>query len=214
MSAAVKQNFQTYMDIAYKAGNYKICGATCTTYVDHIAIAGWFRIPYCSGAFIVPKEYVFGLFINNSTSDTTSANTFNATKAELLREQIRAGLQSCMIANKSLDVDGNSGADALTDGLLLVRYLFGLTGPSLTNAAIGTNATRSTPAATQQYMDAMRLVLDVDGNGQADALTDGLMLIRYLFGVRGTALINNAIGTGATRTTAAQIEPFLQSLMP
>jgi hypothetical protein len=38
---------------------------------------------------------VFGIFINNSTSDTTSSATFNATKAELLREQIHAGLASC-----------------------------------------------------------------------------------------------------------------------
>ena len=83
------------MDLAYKAGNYKICGATCATYVDHISIAGWARIPFCSGGAFTTKQYVFGLFINNSTSDTTSSATFNATKAELLREQIHAGLASC-----------------------------------------------------------------------------------------------------------------------
>ena len=56
--------------------------------------------------------------------------------------------------------------------------------------------------------------LDVDGNGVADALTDGLIAIRYLFGLRGNALIQNAIGPGATRTTAAQIENYLRSVTP
>ena len=50
-------------------------------------------------------------------------------------------------------------------------------------------------------------------NGEADALTDGLMLIRYLFGLRGAALTAGAIGPGATRT-GAQIETYIQSLMP
>ena len=57
-------------------------------------------------------------------------------------------------------------------------------------------------------------VSDIDGNNSQDALTDGLLLIRYLFGLRGQTLISGAIGPGATRTTSAQIEPYLQTLMP
>ncbi|MBI5877689.1 MAG: serine hydrolase [Chloroflexi bacterium] len=94
MPGVLTQTFMSRMDLAYKAGNYKICGATCATYVDHIAIAGWAQIPFCTGP-ASSKQYVFGLFINNATSDTNSGNTFNATKAELLREQIRDGLASC-----------------------------------------------------------------------------------------------------------------------
>lgn len=214
MSFAVKSAFQNRMNLAYKAGNYKLCGGTCATYVDHVSIAGWAQIPFCNGSTIGSKEFVFGTFLNNSTSDTTSASTFNATRSELLREQIREGLASCMTANKTLDIDGNMRYDALTDGLLLIRYLFNISGTNLTSGVIGANATRSTPAATQQYMDLMRLVLDVDGNGQADALTDGIMLLRYIFNLRGNSLVNGAIGLNATRTTAAQIEPFLQSMVP
>ena len=113
-----------------------------------------------------------------------------------------------------LDVDGNGTYDALTDGLLVLRWLFGLTGPSLVNGAIGTGATRTTSTDVIAYLNSVRPVLDVDGNGQFDALTDGLMIIRYLFGLRGNSLIVGAVGTGATRTTAAAIETYIQGLMP
>jgi hypothetical protein len=55
---------------------------------------------------------------------------------------------------------------------------------------------------------------DIDGNGQADALTDGLMLLRYLFNLRGNALISGAVAGDATRTTATDIEAYIVSLMP
>ena len=56
--------------------------------------------------------------------------------------------------------------------------------------------------------------MDVDGNGTYDALTDGLLMIRYLFGLRGNALIANAIGANATRTTSQAIEVYLASMVP
>lgn len=95
MPTALKTAFQNRMNLAYKAGNYKICGSTCASYVDHISIAGWAQIPFCGAGNPASRQYVFGVFIYNSTSDTTSGNTFNATKAELLREQIHAGLATC-----------------------------------------------------------------------------------------------------------------------
>lgn len=54
--------------------------------------------------------------------------------------------------------------------------------------------------------------LDVDGNGVTDALTDGILLMRYVFGVRGEALIRGVIGPGAARTTSGQIEAYLSTL--
>jgi hypothetical protein len=114
----------------------------------------------------------------------------------------------------NIDIDGNGNYDALTDGLLIVRYLFGLNGASLTGGAIGPGATRTTPIEIAQYLDSIKAQLDVDGNGNEDALTDGLMLTRYLFGLRGSSLISGAIGAGATRTTAAEIEAYIQSLLP
>lgn len=94
MSTALKTAFEDDIYLAYKAGNYKLCtDEWCTTYVDHISIFGYAQIPFCDTGG--PRQYVFGLFIYNATSDEDSSATFTATKAELLREQIRDGLASC-----------------------------------------------------------------------------------------------------------------------
>lgn len=51
--------------------------------------------------------------------------------------------------------------------------------------------------------------LDADGNGSIDALTDGLLIMRAMFGLTGTAVTSNAIGGGVpTRTTWVQLRDF------
>ena len=118
------------------------------------------------------------------------------------------------IAPLRIDIDVNGDYEALTDGLMILRYLFGLAGPAVITGAIGPNALVSDPSHVQSRLQDLRPLFDLDGNGAADALTDGLMLIRYLFGLRGTAMTSSAIGTGATRTTAAEIESYIGSLQP
>ncbi|MEO8136872.1 MAG: hypothetical protein ABI831_23210, partial [Betaproteobacteria bacterium] len=49
---------------------------------------------------------------------------------------------------------------------------------------------------------------DVDGNGTPDALTDGLVILRAMFGLTGTPVTNGAIGAGATRATWAALRAF------
>jgi hypothetical protein len=44
--------------------------------------------------------------------------------------------------------------------------------------------------------------LDIDANGQVSALTDGVLLVRYLFGVRDTALTQGALTQGALAPNA------------
>jgi len=112
-----------------------------------------------------------------------------------------------------VDVDANNPTryDALTDGLMILRYLFSLN--AVVNGALGPNATRTTDAAVIQHLTNIKPLLDVDGNGQADALSDGLMILRYLFGLRGPTLTANAIGSGAMRTTPAAIESYLASIL-
>ncbi len=116
----------------------------------------------------------------------------------------------------SLDVDASLTStryNALTDGRLVMRYLLGLSGSSLTTGALGPTAGRTSPAAITAYLDAMRNALDVDGDTNTDALTDGVLILRYLLGLTGSALTQNALAPGATRN-AAQIEAYLLGLMP
>ncbi len=94
MSSANKAWFLNSMDLAYKAGNYNLCtSVACTSLMYDIAISGWAKIPFCDAGG--PRQFVFGTFINTATNPTNSAAAFNSTKAELLREQIHAGLATC-----------------------------------------------------------------------------------------------------------------------
>ena len=113
-----------------------------------------------------------------------------------------------------IDVDGNNSYHPLTDGVLLMRYLLGVSGAPLTAGALGTLPTRTAPLAIVDYLDNLAPLLDVDGNGKADALTDGVILLRYLFGLRGAPLIAGAVGVGATRSVFDQIETQIRVVAP
>ena len=51
--------------------------------------------------------------------------------------------------------------------------------------------------------------MDVDGNGRIESTTDGLLMMRYMLGIRGSALVSGALGAGASRTLPADIENYL-----
>lgn len=127
-------------------------------------------------------------------------------------------LIACLISSASIasqyDVDGNGADDALTDGLLVLRHQFGLEGISLTAGALASDATITSPEAIGSYIDARVAIFDLDGNGSMDALTDGLLLLRYLFGLDGDALTNGVIGSGATRDSSAEISAHIAGTSP
>jgi hypothetical protein len=114
----------------------------------------------------------------------------------------------------SLDLDGDLKYDALTDGLLILRGLFGLDGESLVAGAISPNATYTSAVNIEERIITLNDLTDIDGNGQIDALTDGLLTLRYLFGLEGESLINGVLGQDATRVTPAEIEAHLETLIP
>jgi CxxC motif-containing protein (DUF1111 family)/predicted lipoprotein with Yx(FWY)xxD motif len=111
------------------------------------------------------------------------------------------------------DMDANDEADALTDGLLMLRYSFGLRGVSLTADAISPDSSMSDGDVEARIVN-MMTIADVDGDGNVDALTDGLLLLRYLFGLRDSALISDVLSSGALRTTSTDVTNYLDSYMP
>ncbi|KPA11310.1 secreted protein containing Na-Ca exchanger/integrin-beta4 domain protein [Candidatus Magnetomorum sp. HK-1] len=115
----------------------------------------------------------------------------------------------------NLDVDQNGSVDGGTDGLLLIRYLFENTGENLVKSVVANNCNRCEVMDIENYLnDAKSAILDVDGNGQADGGTDGLLLIRYIFENRGENLIRGVVASDCTRCTAEEIENYLAPLCP
>ena len=112
----------------------------------------------------------------------------------------------------TLDVDGNGILAPLTDGLLVLRHLFSFSGGSLIANAVGVNCTRCTGPEITTYLNGLGNTLNIDGNPQLDPLTDGLLVLRYLFGFTGTTLTGGAVGSMCTRCDAAAIVPYLQTL--
>lgn len=113
----------------------------------------------------------------------------------------------------SWDIDNDGNTDALTDGLLLLRFSFELTGDSLTSGAISAESNLS-PSEVETKLNATQAIADIDGNGEVDALTDGILLLRYLFDVSGDSLIDGAISTNATRNTVSAINQYIQQYLP
>ncbi len=116
------------------------------------------------------------------------------------------------VQNRTLDIDGDGEIRPLTDGLLVLRYLFGFRGETLTQGLIGLAATRTAATAIEQHLAGLGDALDIDDDGESRPLTDGLLVLRYLFGFRGEALIQGVTGTSGQCVTATCIEQLLDQM--
>ncbi len=111
------------------------------------------------------------------------------------------------------DFDGNGDADALTDGLIMMRYSFGLRGDSMADNVMAANSVMSAPQVEERIQKSMQIA-DIDNDGNVDALTDGLILLRHLFAIEDENLTHGAIGISATRKTRTAIKQHLNKHMP
>ena len=139
--------------------------------------------------------------INFSKVSTTEGYNFEATNYTL------------NVLPGTWDFDGSGHADALTDGLLLLRHTFGLAGEALTNGAVALNSSM-TDSDIETAVSEAYVIADIDSNNQVDALTDGLLLLRYLFGLRGDSLVDGAVALDAPRTHHSEIEQYILNHMP
>jgi hypothetical protein len=114
----------------------------------------------------------------------------------------------------SWDFDHDGNADALTDGLLLLRYAFGVSGDALVASAISESSPLSPEQVQENVAASTTSFSDIDDSGNVDALTDGLLLLRYLFGLTGDALISSAVAENATRSSSSDIQGYIESKMP
>ena len=135
-----------------------------------------------------------------------------STKSDLLTKP----QNNTVLNDWNLDIDGNGKVEALSDGIMAVRYMFGaaFTGNALIDEAISPNATRNLTEIQSHLQEGVdNLYLDIDGNGKVEALSDGIMAVRYMFGSAfpDDALIDGAISPNATRNLQ-EIESHLGAL--
>ncbi len=108
-----------------------------------------------------------------------------------------------------LDFNSDNFQDSSKDGKLVLRHMFGLRDEQLVRDI---NQSGLGSSSIAKKIDALDKQLDIDGNGTIDALTDGLLLYRYLDGQRGQSLITGVISSDATRKSFDEIETYLNNL--
>ncbi len=111
-----------------------------------------------------------------------------------------------------LDIDDNGTTEPLSDGLLVVRYLFDFSGDALTANAIAADAQRADAEAIAFFLASNEASLDVDGDGKVEALTDGLLIIRELFEFSGDSLVTDAVSSTATRSSGTSVKDYIKTI--
>jgi hypothetical protein len=117
-------------------------------------------------------------------------------------------------AGAVVDADGDGEAEPLTDGLLILRWVFGFTGQPLVIGAVdASDCTRCTAGEIEGYLAGIAAQLDIDDDGELVPLTDGLLILRWLFEFTGLPLVNGAVDlSDCGRCNAIEIGAYLDSL--
>jgi hypothetical protein len=147
-------------------------------------------------------------------TDTTASTHINFSHTALASGyQFESESYNLELVSASWDFDGNGQADALTDGLIMLRYCFGLRGETLVKNVMSSQSTM-TAEQVEAALESAKEITDIDNDGSVEALTDGLILLRYLFDLNGDSLTMGVIGPNANRTSNAAIEAHLEKYMP
>jgi hypothetical protein len=91
LNATEISQFKSRLLTHYKAGGYTLCPSSC---FEYRSAAGSAEIPQCTRGLVGNRIYDWGIFIDGSSSAAAADSTFNAAKAEPLREPIRAALST------------------------------------------------------------------------------------------------------------------------
>ena len=77
-----------------------------------------------------------------------------------------------IVSANNIDIDGNENLDALTDGLLILRSMFGLTGDSLISGVVGEDARYEDAEEIEARIASLGVRIDIDNNGRIDLFRD------------------------------------------
>jgi hypothetical protein len=152
----------------------------------------------------------FDVVDDNSLENTVIGFSTNSTAAGYM---LNAPAVNIELMNGSWDFDGNGYVDALTDGLLFIRYGFNLRGTSLIQGAVAQNSLLSSNQIEENLQNAMSS-LDIDGDQTINPLSDGLILLRYLFGFDDESLIDGVVHPNGSRQTLDEIKDYMNGYIP
>jgi dienelactone hydrolase len=112
----------------------------------------------------------------------------------LLKQRLNQEPQTC-----NLDINAG-GAFDINDARTTIAWMLGFRGMALENIAGFSNMNAS---AIDVFLTAQRAsgALDLDGDGEVRANTDGLILLRTSLGLTGDAVTNDAVSSAGTLTT-------------
>lgn len=174
--------------------NAQACAASSAQYVE------WAGITNAGVASSASSQYLLSASVGDAVLPLR-ANSANY--------RLRGGFWGAVVGLRQgcvLDVDGDQTVNALTDGVIILRALLGLSGDSLIAGAVGAGATRTTAARIEPFVHLA--ALDLDGDGNAAAASDGVMLLRAMFGMRGANVTSGA----ATNSVAwSSVRDYLNS---
>ncbi len=147
------------------------------------------------------------------TDDETVQLTHTVTSTDTTYRTVTAATVTVTVtemAAVSLDVDGSGGDPNQSDGLLLGRYLFGIRDAAgLLDTIPGSPSFNAVTTNIAGAFASGRL--DVDGSGGDPNQSDGLLLGRYLFGIRDTVgLLDTIPGNPSFNAVRTNIEALLQ----
>lgn len=114
------------------------------------------------------------------------------------------------LCTPDIDKDGNVELD--TDGIFILRKLFGITTEN-DYVPLAHACASATYAEANAFVEDViaRGDWDIDGDGAVLPLTDGLLLLRSMLGIYGQALTRGAVNPQGARTDANDIATFVQS---
>jgi hypothetical protein len=171
---------------------------------------------FCTGEIIIP-ENIDGMNVTKIASNAFLFSIIDSVKFPKTIEIMGGFNQSTASSLYFLGDRPSNLGEYFGDGhsLELVTYCPNTEGwPGYSINGITPELSEDCDNSSNQSEPTQYATFDIDQNGSVGALSDGLILLRYFFNLRGEALIANVIAEDATRTSAADIEVYIESHMP
>lgn len=205
-------NFLSYANIAVSTNGYMVVSDPNGLFTQ-VSWEQGITAPGSSGSglwkTIAGQAYLKGTLVGGSSScsDPTSPDEYS--RLEKFHPYVKTWLDADGGAVTSL-LDPGKQFTALVDGVLVARYLAGKRGSAL---LAGVSSAAVDMTVLESRLDWFTQQMDVDADGQRMAADDGLLLVRYLTGLRGNALTAGIDLSGAGRNTATAITQYIESLL-